>query len=145
MMRQLAENMIEKDMKAYAVFVDLQKAYDKVCRKELWEALKRYGVAGDLLRAIRTMYQASEACVRVDGECSEWFEVKQGVSQGCPMSPWLFNIFLDMVVKEARDSFQGGVCLDTCQVQIFCLLMTQFKLRKMGRTSNTTSKHSKNQ
>ena len=92
--------------------------YDKVCQEELWEALKRYGVSGDLLRAIRALYQASEACVKVDGECSEWFEVKQGVRQGCPMSPWLFNIFLDMVVREARASFQGGVCLDTCQVQV---------------------------
>ena len=54
----------------------------------------------------------------MDGECSEWFEVKQGVRQGCPMSPWLFNIFLDMVIKEVQDSFQRGVYLDICQVQI---------------------------
>ena len=62
-MRQLAENMIEKDRKVYAVFVDLEMAYDKVCRKKLWEALKRYGVAGDLLimRATRAVYQASAA------------------------------------------------------------------------------------
>ena len=45
----------------------------------------------------KVKYQASEACVRVDGEVSEWFEVKQGVRQGCPLSPWLFNIFLYMV------------------------------------------------
>ena len=81
-------------------------------------SLKRYGVSGDLLRAIRALYQASEAYVKVDGECSEWFEVKQRVRQGCPMSPWLFNIFLDMVAREAQASFQGGVCLDTCQVQV---------------------------
>ena len=55
-MRLLAEKMIEKDRKMYAVFVDLEKAYDKVCREELWEALKRYGVSGDLLRAIRALY-----------------------------------------------------------------------------------------
>ena len=101
-----------------AVFVDLEKAYDKVCREELWEALRRYGVSGGLLRVIKSMYQASEACVRVDGEMSEWFEVKQGVRQGCPLSPWLFNIFLDMVVREARTNFHGGVKLDTCQVQV---------------------------
>ena len=102
----------------YAIFVDLEKAYDKVCQEELRVALKRNGVSGDLLRAIRALYQASEACVKVDGECSEWFEVKQGVRQGCPMSPWLFNIFLDMVVREARASFQGGVRLDTRQMQV---------------------------
>ncbi len=67
---------------------------------------------------IKSMYQASEACVRVDGEVSEWSEVKQGVRQGCPLSPCLFNIFLGMVVKEARTNFHGGVKLDTCQVQV---------------------------
>ena len=43
------------DRKMYIVLMDLEKAYDKVCREELWQALKRYGVAGDLLRATQTM------------------------------------------------------------------------------------------
>ena len=116
-MRQLTEKMIKMGKKLCAVFVDLEKAYDKVCREELWESLRRYGVSGGLLKMIKSMYQASEACVRVDGEVSEWFEVKQGVRQGCPLSPWLFNIFLDMVVREARTNFYG-VKLDTCQVQV---------------------------
>ena len=49
----------------------------------------------DLVRAIKVMYQVSEACVRVNGEISEWFEVKQGARQGCPMHVTVaFNIFL---------------------------------------------------
>ena len=80
--------------------------------------MKTYGVSGDLLRAIRAMYQTSEACVKVDGEMTGWFEVRQGVRQGCPMSPWLFNIYLDMVVREAHVSYQGGVTLNTCKVQV---------------------------
>ena len=52
---------------------------------------KRYGVSVDLMRAIKVTYQLSEACVRVNGEMSEWFEVKQGVRQGCPMSLWLLT------------------------------------------------------
>ena len=79
--------------------------------------LQRYGMLGDLLRAIRATYQASEACVRVEGEVMEWFEVRQGVRQCYPMSLWLFNIYLDIVVKEARGSFQGGATLNTCKVQ----------------------------
>ena len=77
----------------YAVFVDLEKVYDKVCREKLWVVLQRYGLSGDLLRAIRAMYQASEPCGRGGGEVTGWFEVRQGVTQGCPMLPWLFNIY----------------------------------------------------
>lgn len=38
-----------------------------VCREELWGAMQRYGVSGDLVRTMKVMYQASKACVRVDG------------------------------------------------------------------------------
>ena len=51
-------------------------------------------MSGDLLRDIRTTYQASEACVRVGGEVTEWFEVRQGVRQRYPMLSWLFSIYL---------------------------------------------------
>ena len=82
--------MIKKDRKMYAVFVDLVKAYDKVCREELWECLQRYGVSGHLLTAIKAMYQASVACVRVDGVMSEWIEVMHGSETGLPHIPMAF-------------------------------------------------------
>ena len=53
-MRQLAEKMIEKDKRIYSGFVDLEKAYDRVCREELWEALQKYSVSGGLLRVIKS-------------------------------------------------------------------------------------------
>ena len=133
-MRQLAEKMIEKGKKLCAVLVDLEKAYNKVCREELWEALRRYGVSEGLLRAIKSMYQASETCVRVDGEVSELSEVKQGVRQGCQLTPLLFNIFLNTVVREAWTNFQGGVKLDTCQVQVLLFAMTQSWSQKVRRS-----------
>ena len=55
-------------------------------RKELMEVSQRYGVSGDAMRAKN---QESEACVKVEGELSEWFEGKQGGRQGCPMLPCL--------------------------------------------------------
>ena len=112
--RQLAEKTIEKDGKMYAAFIDLEKAYDKVWREDMRRTLATYGVSGRLLRAVKALYENSKARVRVEGELTECFEVRQGVRQGCP----LFNVFLDMVAREARAQFNEGVRLDKCTMQL---------------------------
>ena len=96
----------------------IEKAYDRVWRTGLWEALKQYGVEGRLLRAVQGMYKNSEAAVKVGEEITEWFKVQRGVRQGCPMSPWLFNIYLDMVTREALPLFKRGAGLTNCQIQV---------------------------
>ena len=58
--KQVVEKMIEKDRVMFIVFIDLQKAYDNVCRKKLWKVLFDYGVRGQLLRSIK-------ACMKVEG------------------------------------------------------------------------------
>ena len=63
-------------------------------------------------------YKNSMARVRVEDELTECFEVRQGVRQGCPLSLWPFNVFLDMVAREARAQFNGGVRLDKCTMQL---------------------------
>ena len=117
-LRQLGEKVMEKNIKMVMVCVDLEKAYDKVDRGLLWQVIDAYEVRGRLARAVKSLYVGCEACVRVLGENSEWFKVKQGVRQGCVMSPWLFNIFIDNTIWEARESFVGGVELRENTVQL---------------------------
>ena len=100
--RQVIEKVIEKDKVVYAAFVDLEKAYDSVSRSKLWVALKD-GVQGQLLAAVQSFYEEGWARVRVAGKESSSFQVRKGVRQGCPLSPWLFNIFIDRIVSEARN------------------------------------------
>ena len=83
--------------------MDLEKEYDKIDRAAMWCVLSMYGVNGQLLKAVQSLYERSEACVRVCREESEWFEVSVGLRQGCVMSPWLFNLFMDGVMKEVRE------------------------------------------
>ena len=109
--RQLVEKHLEKGKKMFAAFVDLEKAYDKVWRADLWRALREYGIGGRLLGAIEALYKENKACVRVEGELTEEFDVK-------PLSPWLFNILLDRVVREAMVEFKGEIMLDSCLIQI---------------------------
>ena len=47
------------------------------------------------MSGIKSMYVDSSACVRVNGDEREWFRINSGVRQGCIMSPWLFNVYMD--------------------------------------------------
>ena len=57
---------------------------------------------GKLLSGIKSMYVDSSACVRVKGGESELFRIDSGVRQGSIMSPWLFNVYMDGVMKEVK-------------------------------------------
>ncbi len=51
---------------------------------------------------IKSFYEKASACVKISGETSEHFEIKVGLKQGCVMSPWLFNIFMDGCMREMK-------------------------------------------
>ena len=87
-------------------FIDLQKAYDTVGRTLLWQVLTRIGVPPQMIAVIRQFHDGMKACVRPDdGVCSAWFEVEQGLRQGCVLSPLLFNIFFAAVLNVVLQRF----------------------------------------
>ncbi len=65
-------------------------------------SLKIYGVGEQLLEGIKAFCRGANACVKVDGQLSNSFGVRVGVRQGCVMSPWLFNIFMDGCMREMK-------------------------------------------
>ena len=96
--RRLQELGRQRKIPLYMCFVDLQKAYDSVDRELLWKVLARAGVPSVMIDVIRQFHDGMRARVRMDdGELSEWFEVTQGLRQGCVLSPLLFNIFFAAV------------------------------------------------
>src|SRR5678816_2822718 len=98
--------MREKN-KLYLGFMDLKQAYDTINREPLWQVLVIYSVGGKLLNGIKSMYDDSEACVRINRVESDWFNIKSRVRQGCVMSPWLFNLYMDGVMKELEVGVAG--------------------------------------
>ena len=88
-------------------FIDLQNAYDTVDRALLWQVLTRIGVPPQMKSVIQQFHDGMRACVRPDdGVCSDWFEVEQGLRQGCGLSaPWLFNIFFTAVLTVIPQRF----------------------------------------
>ena len=99
----------ELAIQLYMCFVELQKAYDSVDQELLWKVLARAGVPEEMIAVIHQFHDGMQARVRMDdGELPDWFEVTQGLRQGCVLSPLLFNIFFaaaieDVVVRFSED------------------------------------------
>ncbi|KAK3552841.1 hypothetical protein QTP86_022544 [Hemibagrus guttatus] len=83
-------------------FVDLEKAFDRVPRGILWEALWEYGVRGPLLRAVLSLYNRSRSLVRIASCKSDLFPVHVGLRQGCPLSLVLFTVFMDRISRGSQ-------------------------------------------
>ena len=90
--------------------MDLEKPYNRVNRETLLQVLRMYEASGKLLNGIKSMYVNSLASARVKGGESECFRINSDVKQGCIMSPWIFNVYMDAVVKEVKLGMEGREC-----------------------------------
>ena len=106
-LRQLCERAIEYDQDLHLVFVDQEKAFDRVNRDKLWKVLELYGIMGQLLDNIRAIYANSRSAVCTASGTSDWFPVTPGVRQSCNLSPLLFVIFMDQIEKEANPDLEA--------------------------------------
>ena len=100
--RQMQEKYRAAKKPLYFAFVDLEKAFDRVPREVLWWALRSVGVEEWAVRVIQGMYSNARSRVRVNGQCSEEFEVRVGVHQGSVLSPLLFILVLEALSREFR-------------------------------------------
>ena len=89
-------------MHVFWAFMNLEKAYDTIDRHGMWQMIIVDGVVGNLLKAVQSFYIESRACVGVGNYVSEWFPVNVRLRQGCAKSPWLFNVYMDGVVREVN-------------------------------------------
>jgi len=109
--RQLAEKYFEKNRTLYNNFIDFKQAFDSVWQQGLWQLLRNNGISQDLVLLLEDLYSKSVSAVRVDGELTEWFSVTVGVRQGCNLSPYLFNLILEAMMKEALKNLDVGVAI----------------------------------
>jgi exonuclease III len=92
----------------FLCFVDFRKAFDTVWHNGLWKRLWDSGVRGKAWRIVRKLYASISAKVRLGDKTSRQVKMKQGVRQGCPLSPTLFNYFVDELSTQLRKSGYGS-------------------------------------
>jgi Reverse transcriptase (RNA-dependent DNA polymerase) len=92
LIRQLMERHREQKKDLYMIFIDLEKAYDKIPRNIMWWVLKRKLVPTKYVTLIKDMYTNIVTCVRVCDSESNTFSIKIGLHQGSTLSPYIFHL-----------------------------------------------------
>jgi hypothetical protein len=118
--------MIKKRAKlnkmTFCCFIDIRKAYDGVFREGLWEKMWEMGIRGKMRRVIRDMYKKTRTQMLINGKALKEFKIEEGVRQGCVLSPKLFSIFFNDLVKYINVGKYGVQIDDTSKVKIQALL-----------------------
>ena len=100
----------ESSRKTSICFIDYDKAFDCVDYNKLQKILKEMGIPDHLTCLMRNLYAGQEATVRTGHGTTDWFQIGKGVRQGCILSPCLFNLYAEYIMRNARlDEAQAGM------------------------------------
>ena len=94
----IIEKAREFQKNIYFCFIDYAKGFDCVDHNKLWEILKEMGIPDHLTCLLRNLYAGQEATVRTGHGRTNWFQTGKGVHQGCILSPYLFNLYVEYIM-----------------------------------------------
>ena len=97
--RWIMEKAREFQKNIYFCFVDYAKAFDCVDHNKLWKIQKEMGIPDHLTCLLRKLYAGQEATVRTGHGITDWFQIGKGVCQGCVLSPCLFNLYSEYIMR----------------------------------------------
>ena len=85
----------------YFYFIDYVKAFDSMDHNKMWNILKEMGIPGHLTYLLRNLYAGQEATVRTGHGTTDWFQIGKEVRQGCILSPCLFHLYAEYIMRNA--------------------------------------------
>ena len=94
----------------YFCFINYARAFDCVYHYKLWKILKEMGIPDHLTCLLRNLYADQEATVRTGHGTTDWFQIGKGVCQGYILSPCLFNLYAEYIMRDAgMEEAQAGI------------------------------------
>ena len=105
----IIEKAREFQKNIYFCFTDYAKAFDYVDHSKMWK-IQEMGIPDHLTCLLRNLYAGQEAKVRTGHGTTDWFQIRTGVCQGCILSPCLFNLYAEYIMRNAGlDEAQTGI------------------------------------
>ena len=94
----------------YFCFIDYAKAFDCVDHNKLWKILQEMGIPDHLTCLLKNLYAGQEATVRTGHGTTDYYQIGKGVHQGCMLSPCLFNLYAEYIMRNAGlEEAQAGI------------------------------------
>lgn len=112
-LRWILEKANEFKQDVYICFIDYSKAFDCVDHEIMWKTLRKMGIPEHLIELVHKLYDKQEATVRTEYGDTEFFSIGKGVRQGCILSPSLFNLYAEEIMRRAEiDRGEEGIKID---------------------------------
>ncbi|VDP27037.1 unnamed protein product [Schistosoma margrebowiei] len=108
-LRIIVKQSVEWNSSLYINFIDYEKAFDSVDRRTLWKLLRYYGVPEKIVNIIRNSYDGLQCKFVHGGQLTDAFQVRTGVRQGCLLSPFLFLLVVDWIIKTSTSEGKHGI------------------------------------
>ena len=104
------------------ISIDAEKAFDKVQHPFMIKTLSKVGIEGAVLNIIKAIYERPTANIILNGQKLRAFPLRSGTRQGCPLSPLLFNIGLEVLATAIRQE-KGikGIQIGKEETKLSCL------------------------
>ena len=108
-MRLICEKQIEHSKNVYRCFIDYSKAFDCVDFELMWRTLLSFGIQKYIVECLKDLYQNQTAEVETAVGRTGPLSVQRGVRQGCPLSPMLFNLYSELIMRHALEKWEDGI------------------------------------
>ena len=107
----MMEKHLQHQKELYHNFIDFKKAFDRVWHNGLWHVMRSFGMEEGLIQIIQALYKNATSAVLLNSDIGEYFKTTVGVRQGCLLSPVLFNLFLEKIMRETLHNFKSTVSI----------------------------------
>ena len=109
--RIMIEKHLQHQQDLFHNFIDFKKAFDRVWHDGLWQVLRNFNIEEGLILCIEALYKNASSAVLLGSQVGDYFKTTVGVRQGCLLSPVLFNLFLENIMRETLHDFTPTVSI----------------------------------